>query len=101
MLILHVSIHVKPDCVEAFKAAINENARNSRLEPGVLRFDVCQQEDDPTKFMLYEVYKSAEDHLAHRTSAHFITWRDTAADMMVAPRVGTRYKNVSPTDQDW
>lgn len=101
MLILHVSIHVKPECVDAFIAAVKENARNSRLEPGILRFDVAQQSDDPTRFMLYEVYKSSDDHAAHRQTAHFATWRDTVADMMVTPRVGTRYQNISPSDAEW
>jgi quinol monooxygenase YgiN len=101
MLILHVAIHVKPECVEAFIAATKENARNSRLEPQVLRFDVAQQADDPTKFMLYEVYRTPEGHASHRTTAHFATWRDTVNDMMVVPRVGTRYTNLSPIDAEW
>lgn len=101
MLVLHVSIHVKPECVEAFVAATLENARNSRLEPGVLRYDVSRQEGDPTRFMLYEVYRRPEDHAFHRETKHFLTWRDAVATMMVEPRVGTRYTNVSPTDSEW
>ena len=101
MLILHVSIHVKPECVAAFIAATNDNAKNSRLEPEVLRFDVAQQMDDPTRFMLYEVYKTPEGHASHRQTAHFARWRDTVTDMMVTPRVGTRYANISPIDAEW
>ena len=101
MLILHVSIHVKPECVDAFIAATKENARNSLLEPGVVRFDIARQEDDPNRFMLYEVYRRAEDHALHRQTAHFATWRDTVNSMMAEPRVGTRYSNVSPTDSEW
>ena len=61
MLIVHVFVHVKPESVEAFRAATLENARNSVQEPGVVRFDVAQQEDDPNRFLLMEIYRTAED----------------------------------------
>lgn len=98
MLIIHVSIQVKPECIEAFKAATLANAQGSIKEAGVVRFDVCQQADDPAKFMLYEVYRDAAGHAAHRETAHYATWRDTVANMMAAPRVGTKYTNVLPAD---
>jgi quinol monooxygenase YgiN len=98
MHIVLVSVHVKPDCVEAFKTAILVNARASIQEPGVVRFDVLQQAEDPTRFTLYEVYHSAEDQLKHRDSAHYLRWRDAVTDMMAEPRQGVRYLNLLPDD---
>ena len=60
MYIVHVFVHVKPEHVEAFKAATIENARNSVQEPGIARFDVIQQADDPTRFVLIEVYRTSD-----------------------------------------
>ena len=71
MLIVHVHIQVKPDQVDAFKAACVENSRNSLQEPGIARFDVLQQQDDPTRFLLVEVYRSAEAPAAHKQTAHY------------------------------
>ncbi len=81
MFIIHVFVHVKPDCVETFRAATLDNARNSVLEPGIARFDVVQQLDDPTRFCLVEVYRTPEDQLRHRETAHYATWRDTVAEL--------------------
>jgi autoinducer 2-degrading protein len=94
MLILHVHVHVKPDCVEAFSKATIENARNSVKEPGVARFDVIQQQDDPTRFVLVEVYRSVEATTAHKETAHYKTWRDAVADMMVEPRTSVKFNEV-------
>src|SRR5918995_2940972 len=80
--IVHVAVHVKPDRIDAFKAATLDNARQSVLEPGVARFDVVQQADDPTRFMLLEVYRSAAAVTAHKETDHYARWRDTVADMM-------------------
>ena len=85
MHIALVSVHVKPDAVAAFEAATEHNARQSRLEPGVARFDVLQQRDDPTRFVLFEVYRDPEAAVAHKTTAHYLTWRDTVAPLMVVP----------------
>ena len=70
MLVVHVFVHVKPDDVPAFIAATLENARNSVREPGIARFDVIQQEDDPTRFVLVEVYRTADDPARHKETAH-------------------------------
>jgi (4S)-4-hydroxy-5-phosphonooxypentane-2,3-dione isomerase len=83
MRILQVFLHVKPEYVEAFKAATIENARNSIQEAGITRFDVIQQADDPTRFVLFEAYRSNDARAQHRETAHFLTWRDTVADMLV------------------
>lgn len=101
MLIVHVHVHVKPDCVEAFKAATRANARLSLLELGVLRFDVVQQQDEPTRFVLVEVYRDAAAAAAHKETAHYPTWRDAVAPMMVEPRRGVKFDNVFPDAQDW
>lgn len=101
MLIVLVHVHVKPDCVEAFEAASIENAQNSVKEPGVARFDVIRQIDDPTRFLLVEVYRDEKGAAAHKETAHYATWRDTVADMMAEPRQGVKYSNVFPDDAGW
>ena len=101
---MHVAIvhlHVKADCVEPFMAATNVNAANSRQEPGIARFDVLRQQDDPTRFVLVEVYRTPEAVGAHKATAHYATWRDTVAPFMAEPRVGVAYTNLSPADNDW
>ena len=101
MVIMHVFIQVKPECLDDFKAATVENARNSVQEPGIARFDVIQQEDDPTRFVLVEVYRSAEAPARHKETAHYKKWLETAETMMAVPRTRTFYTNVFPDDSDW
>lgn len=101
MHVLIVNIKVKEEAIDAFKAASLNNAKNSMLEAGVLRFDVYQQPEDKTRFMLVEVYHEVEDHAKHRETAHYKTWRDTVEPMMADARVGTKYINVFPADADW
>ena len=96
MLIVHVHIKVKPEQVNAFKAACIENSRQSLKEPGIARFDVLQQQDDPTKFLLVEVYRTAEAPAAHKQTAHYQTWAETVADMMVEPRFSVKFARVYP-----
>lgn len=96
MIIVHVFVHVTPDAVDAFATASIENARNSVLEPGVVRFDVIQQDDDPTKFVLIEVYRTPADPALHKETAHYATWRDTVAAMMAEPRRSVKYRAVFP-----
>ena len=97
MLIAHVHVRVKPDCVEAFKQATRLNARCSRLELGVLRFDVLQQQDDPTRFVLVEIYRDADAAAAHKATEHYPVWRDAVAPLMAEPRRGVRFDNVPST----
>jgi len=94
VLVVHVFVRVKEGDVEAFKAASLENAKKSREEPGVARFDVLQQEDDPTRFVLVEAYRTAEDPARHKETAHYQKWRDTVADMMAEPRKSIKYTPV-------
>jgi len=101
MLIVLVHVHVKPEHVEEFRKATVENAWNSELEPGVARFDVVQQGDDPTRFVLIEVYRSEADQARHKETAHYKTWRDTVDTMMAEPRQSVRYVNVFPGDEEW
>ena len=91
MLIVHVFVHVKPECVEAFAGASLENARHSIEEPGIARFDVIQQIDDPTRFVLVEGYRDADAPARHKETAHYAQWRDVVAGMMAEPRSSVKY----------
>ena len=101
MHVVHVHVHVKPEYVEAFAAASIENARSSVQEPGIASFDVIQQQDDPTRFVLVEVYRNLEATMAHKATAHYAKWRDTVAEMMAEPRTSVKYTNVFPDDDGW
>ena len=101
MFVVHVFVHVKPDQVEAFKAASLENAKNSVNEPGIARFDVIQEREDPTRFVLVEVYRTPADPARHKETAHYLQWRDTVAEMMAEPRSATKYTNVFPDENGW
>ena len=101
MLIVVVSVHVIESGVEAFVAATLDNARASLEEPGIARFDVVQQEDDPTRFLLVEVYRTAEAPAAHKATAHYARWRDSVAPLMASPRTSQKYQNLAPPDAGW
>jgi autoinducer 2-degrading protein len=101
MFIVHVQVHVKPECVDAFRDATLENARNSVREPGVARFDVVQDNDDPTHFVLVEVYRTPDDPAKHKETAHYAAWRDAVADMMAEPRTSAKFTNAFPDDDGW
>jgi (4S)-4-hydroxy-5-phosphonooxypentane-2,3-dione isomerase len=101
LLIVHVQVHVKPECVEAFKAATMENAQNSVREAGIARFDVVQQADDPTRFVLVEAYKTPDAPAKHKETAHYAKWREAVAPMMAEPRTSVKFANVFPADGGW
>jgi (4S)-4-hydroxy-5-phosphonooxypentane-2,3-dione isomerase len=101
MIILNVHIKVKPDRLEEFKKVTMENAENSLKEPGVLRFDFLQRQDDPVSFMLNEVYKNEESVIAHKDTAHYAKWRSVAEAMMEGDRERIIYKNIYPDDSNW
>ncbi len=101
MFIVHVHVHVKPESVAAFQEATLENARNSVQEPGIARFDVLQKLDDPTRFVLVEVYRTPEDPARHKETAHYQIWRETVAEMMAEPRHSLKYANLFPNDEGW
>jgi quinol monooxygenase YgiN len=98
MTVIHVHVHVRADAIDAFRKATLVNAANSLREPGVARFDVIQQQDDPARFILVEAYRSAEAIAAHKETAHYAAWRDAVAPMLAEPRTSTKYVNVFPSD---
>ncbi len=101
MLVIHVFVHVNEDRINEFRDATLENAKNSVLEPGIARFDIVQQLDDPTRFVLVEVYRTAQDPGKHKETAHYSKWRDAVADMMVQPRSSIKYENIFPDESGW
>ena len=101
MHIIHVHVHVKPESVDAFRQATIENASHSVREPGIARFDVIQQTDDPTRFVLVEVYRTPDDQLKHRETAHYQKWRDAVAAMMAESRMAVKFTNIFPDEQGW
>jgi quinol monooxygenase YgiN len=101
MLIVHVHVRVKPECIEAFKVATIENARQSVQEPGIARFDVVQQPDDPARFVLVEVYRDAAAPVRHKETTHYLTWRDAVADMMAEPRRSVKFNGIYSVDPGW
>ncbi|KYF93848.1 antibiotic biosynthesis monooxygenase [Sorangium cellulosum] len=98
LFIVHVHVHVKPEHVSAFREATLDNARESVKEPGIARFDVVQDIEDPARFVLVEVYRTKEAPAAHKETEHYKRWRDTVADMMAEPRTSRKYVNVFPDD---
>ncbi|MGE6762836.1 putative quinol monooxygenase [Corallococcus interemptor] len=101
LLVVHVHVHVLPQHVDAFLQATLANARESVKEPGIARFDVCQDNEDPTRFVLVEAYRTPDAPAAHKETAHYLTWRDTVAPMMAEPRAARRYTNRFPDDAAW
>jgi len=98
MFIVLVDVQVKAECVADFLAATRENARQSLEEPGIARFDVLQQEDDPARIVLVEVYRTPEDSARHKETAHYQVWRDTVEPMMAVPRSSRKFSNFYPDD---
>lgn len=101
MIVIHVHAHVNLDAVDAFHEATLVNAAQSVREPGIARFDVIQQQDDPTRFILVEVYRSVDAVAAHKATAHYAAWRDAVATLMAEPRTSIKYWNVFPDDAGW
>jgi (4S)-4-hydroxy-5-phosphonooxypentane-2,3-dione isomerase len=101
MFIVHVHVHVKTESVEAFRHATIENARQSVQEPGIARFDVAQQQDHPTRFVLVEVYRDEGAAAAHKETAHYRKWRDEVAAMMAEPRSSVKFANIFPGATGW
>lgn len=101
MLVVHVHVHVKPEHVEAFKTVSIKNARQSIREPGIARFDVVQQQDDPTRFVLVEAYRTPDAPAAHKTTEHYSEWCDAVASMMAEPRHSVKYGSLFPEDAGW
>jgi len=98
MIVRGITVFVKHESIEDFKTAILENRRGSIQEPGVLRFDVLQSDDDPKEFYLYEVYVDEPATLAHKETRHYKKWKQTVEPMMADTRIGKAYTPISPTD---
>lgn len=101
MLIVHVHVHVNRDSVEAFRVATLENARHSVAEPGVVRFDLLQQADDPSRFLLVEIFRTPEDPARHKETAHYASWRDAVESMMAEPRRSVKFRALYPDAAGW
>lgn len=91
-----VHIHVNNEDVAAFIAATRANHEASVGEPGNRRFDVLQAPGDPTRFVLYEAYATADDAAAHRQTAHYFAWRQSVESMMAEPRRGEPMNGLFP-----
>jgi len=101
MLVVHVFVHVKPEYLDAFIQATIENSRSSLQEEGIARFDFIQQIDDPTRFVLVEVYRDEQAPTRHKETTHYARWRDSVSEMMAEPRTSIKYTNIFPEDSDW
>jgi len=101
MYIVSVTVFVKPENVQQFIEASLDNARNTRQEPNNVRFDVSQCEEDPCRFLLYEVYRTRDDFASHQKTAHYLRWREAVAPWMAQPRQGIKYGNIFPSDAEW
>jgi autoinducer 2-degrading protein len=99
MLIVHVHVRVKPEHIDAFRVATEENARASLEEPGVVRFDLVQERERPERFVLVEIYRTEDDPARHKETAHYLKWRDAVADMMAEPRSSVKYGARFPEDE--
>jgi quinol monooxygenase YgiN len=101
MLVVLVQVYVKENAIQAFKDATLENARSSVLEPGIARFDVIQQRDDPTHFVLVEIYRTPDAPAKHKETSHYLKWSKSVVGMMAEPRTSLKYDNVFPDDAGW
>ena len=101
MYIVHVFVEVKPDYIQDFIEATLENASESVKEPGISRFDVLQDQENPNRFVLNEVYRTIEDPARHKATAHYKHWKDMVTEMMAGPRSKQIYGNLFPLDKDW
>jgi len=101
LLVVHVHVRVKPGGEEGLRAASLANAEASRREPGVVRFDLLSDREDPLRFVLVEIYRDAAAAAAHKETAHYAAWRDAVGDLMAEPRRSAKYVNLSPDDAGW
>ena len=101
MLIVHVHVRVKADAIDRFREVTIENARASLQEAGIARFDVVQQQDDSSRFVLVEVYRNEDAPAKHKETAHYQKWRDAVAPMMAEPRTSIKFSNLFPGDAGW
>ncbi len=96
MYVTVVYVHVKPEHVDAFVDATKQNHEHSIREEGNLRFDILQNADDPARFVIYEAYERREAAARHKSTPHYLTWRETVAEWMAEPRKGVVYDGLFP-----
>ena len=102
MYVVCVQVHVKPEHIDEFIQATRANHEGTRKnEPGNVRWDLLQSEEDPARFFIYEVYQTKEDFPKHQDTQHYKRWREVVASWMAEPRVGVKYFNVFPDDKSW
>ena len=101
MYIVHVFIHVRSDKLQEFRQATEANAAGSIQEPGIARFDFLQQAEDPTRFLLVEVYRTQADAGKHKETPHYNRWRETVEPLLAEPRTRIVYENIVPNDAGW
>ncbi len=101
MYVVCVTVYVIPEHAQSFSQATLENARQSRKEPGNVRFDVLQAEANPAQFFLYEVYQEKEDFARHQQTAHYLKWKGSVAPWMAVPRQGVRHISLFPDVESW
>ncbi|MFQ6105156.1 MAG: antibiotic biosynthesis monooxygenase [Candidatus Glassbacteria bacterium] len=99
MIVTAVTVYVKPEHVNDFIEATAKNHEGSIEEPGNMRFDVLQCTDDPSRFLLYEAYESEEAAAAHKSTEHYLRWKETVADWMARPREGISHRVVFPGER--
>jgi len=99
MIVTIVHVWVKEQHIEDFKNASIKNHKESINEPGNLRFDVLQDDSDPSRFVLYEAYESEEASAEHKKTAHYLNWRERVADWMAQPRQGVKHRILAPMDK--
>ncbi len=76
MVIFQFHHYIKPECIEAYKTAILEDAQGTVKEDGVLAFEVFQDKKDPAHFSLLEIYRDAEAREFHLLQPYFLKFKD-------------------------
>jgi autoinducer 2-degrading protein len=94
MYVVAVTVYVKPEFVRPFIEATMDNARNTRREPGNVRFDVLQAEEDQSRFLFYEAYRAKDDFAKHQQTEHYLRWKNKVAEWMAQPRQGVRHNSL-------
>ena len=97
MIHIIVRVEPKPDKIEAFLELATYDARNSRKEPGCLRFDVLRLNDTPSRFAFYEVYRDEAAVKAHQATEHYARWRREIEALQSVPRTSERFTTVDPS----
>jgi len=101
MLVVHVHLKIKPECLQDFIEVTRQNARESLKEDGIARFDLIQQKEDPTRFILIEAYRTSEAPSLHKKTRHYALWRDLVEPMQAEPRYSLKFESLYPEESEW